>query len=522
VQAYASSLGGDNPGRYNDHERIWTGHDDARRHQRVLQKEASSPRALDAALDKKYGTDAVDDAKVAYVIYRPPGSNAGVVEVDGKRYYIDATHRLVDAGYKLDMSKRKSTNDFPGKSAGDVSKWMRAFPAHALSAGKAQDAAEFKEAGHPRQEDGKFGKGGGAPSMPKGMEHVTKGNHKTVASFANALIGENKYSNQQIAEATQAAFGGKTTAASISWYKVQAKKKTPDGIKAEAKKSAGIKANDAAIKTATAKPTPQTKVDALIAKAEASTGKTMYATCKDASGKIVNCKIPGVPDGLDTHAGLSGLLKSQGLTIYGNYGKFDPAKPAPSGGYTDVALDASNVEAAKTAAYAKAQADAKANGVVTELEEQLSPEMMKAIKAYTDGAYSGLNKALRKGEPMDAAQATLAAQLDHALSKAKMAEDTKVYRGMSAPEKFFGPNPTVGTTIIDNGFMSTAKVPEKAWSGTKCEIHVPKGARALDVQSMSLHPAESEVMLPRGSMFKITGIKPDGWIQLEYVSKPAD
>ena len=79
------------------------------------------------------------DAKVAYVIYRPPGSNAGVVEVDGQRYYIDATRRLVNAGYELDVSKRKSTNSFSGKSAGEVQRWMRSFPVHSLSGSKTKD-----------------------------------------------------------------------------------------------------------------------------------------------------------------------------------------------------------------------------------------------------------------------------------------------------------------------------------------------------------------------------------------------
>ena len=76
---------------------------------------------------------AKDADKVAYVIYRPPGSNAGVVEIDGKKYYIDATHRLVDAGYRLDVSKRKTTNSFGTKSSGEVDKWVHSFPAHSLS-----------------------------------------------------------------------------------------------------------------------------------------------------------------------------------------------------------------------------------------------------------------------------------------------------------------------------------------------------------------------------------------------------
>ena len=83
---------------------------------------------------------AKDEDKVAYVIYRPPGSNAGVVEINGQKYYIDATHRLVEAGYKLDVSKRLSTNDFGEKSTGEVRRWMRGYPVHPLSGEKAKDS----------------------------------------------------------------------------------------------------------------------------------------------------------------------------------------------------------------------------------------------------------------------------------------------------------------------------------------------------------------------------------------------
>ena len=380
------------------------------------------------------------------------------------------------------------------------------------------DAAEFKEAEHPRAPDGKFGKGSGGvvkPSMPKGMEHAEKIQEKTVAGFAKTLIGEGKWSNQQIAQAAQAKFGGKTSPACIAWYKMKAKQATPEGQKAAAKKKAGIATNSAAIDAAAFKPAPSTVVEAYTKKAEAATNKTVYVSATDAFGVKQFIKLSGVPDGVDNSTDLYDALKKQGLTV-NIVGKFDASKPAPPGGYKDVVLPSVDAQAAKDAKYKKA----KANGQFTELEESLSPAMLKAVKAYTDGSYSMLNMNLRKGQPMDAAQATLAAQLDEALSKAKMTEDAYVYRGVgNAAEKFFGPTPTVGTVIIDNGYISTAKTPDKAWSGAKCKVFVPKGSRARDVESMSLHPGEKEVLLPRGSMFKLTGIDKNGIVELEYVSR---
>jgi hypothetical protein len=403
---------------------------------------------------------------------------------------------------------------------------------------RAYDAAEFKESEHPRKDDGKFGKGAGGaggaggasataekPSMPKGMEHVTKGSHKTVASFAKALITENKYSNDQIAKASQVAFGGKTSPACIAYYKTAIKNESPEGKAAAAAKKAGVASNNEAVKKAAAAPAPQTAVDASYKKAEDATAKTVYVSAKDSDGKPQFIKLSGVPDGLDNLADLKDTLKKNGYTV-SVVGAFDPAKPAPPGGYKDIALHPHDAQLAKDAKYAKQEAAAKAaaesksaDAPITELHTELTQAEVKAIKAYTDGAYKALNQQLRKGQPMTAEQYTTAARLDTALAKAKIAKDTFVYRGLGdAAEKFFGPKPVIGTTIIDNGYISTAKTKEKAWGGAKCSIAVKKGQNGMDVQSRSLHPGEKEVMLPRGSMFRITGVSSSGMVELEYVS----
>ena len=388
---------------------------------------------------------------------------------------------------------------------------------------------EFKESEHPRQKDGKFGEKGAGTSvpktMPKGMEHATKGEHKTVSSYCMALVSEGKYSNADIAQAAQVQFGGKTTPACVAWYKMKAKKESPEGIKAAALKKAGVKANNAAIAQAAVKPAPSVKVDAALKAAEVAGSKTMHVSCVDVDGKKVFVKVPGVPDGLDNAESLKGLLADQGYKVQ-FASKYDPSKPAPPDGYTDVELSPDKIQKAKDAAYAKAQKGAEEakkakiiNAPVTELDEPLSPDMIKAIKGYTDGSYGSLNRSLRNGQPMSSTEATLAAQLDAAFSRARLAKDTVLYRKMSHPGKFFGPAVTVGTTVVDNGYISTSKS-ASAWSGSvSCEIHCKKGARALDVQANSLYSGEEEVMLPRGSMFKVIGVKPDGTVQLDYVSQ---
>jgi hypothetical protein len=448
---------------------------------------------------------------------------------------------------------------------------------------RAYDEAEFKESEHPRKADGKFGKGaGGAGTTPADFP---KGSHTSGAGMAKAMLNHGAYSNEQIAQAVKAAFGTKVTPGTIAQYKKEIEKSTPEGAKAEAAKNAGIehikelitkhpnadnasivnlvngkfgtkfipaaaafykhqayketpegkaalaakkagvKSNDTAIKTAAEKPVPQAEVDASYKKAEEAASKTVYVSAKDSDGKPQYIKLSGVPDGLDNSADLKETLKKKGLTV-SVVGAFDPAKPAPPGGYKDIALHPHDAELAKTAKYAKQEADAKAaaesksaDAPITELHAKLTHDEVKAIKAYTDGAYKALNQQLRRGQPMTPEQYTTAAQLDTALAKAKITKDTFVYRGLGdAAEKFFGPEPVIGTIIIDNGYISTAKTKEKAWGGAKCSIAVKKGQKGMDVQSRSLHPGEKEVMLPRGSMFKITGVKSGGMVELEYVN----
>ena len=363
--------------------------------------------------------------------------------------------------------------------------------------------AEFKEEDHPRAKNGQFGSGGS--SMPKGMEHVTKGSHKTVASFATALLGENKYSDANIAKAAQALFGGKTSTASIAWYKAQAKKKTPEGMAQAAAKQAGIKANNAFIAKATAHPMPAEQMNAALNKAEKAGYKTMYASGTKNDEKVF-FRVSDVPEGLDSMEYVGKLLKKQGV-IPNIVSKWDAKKPTPPNVQTIVMSEAEAVSY-KADAYAKAYAKAEAekSAPITETEE-LSKNMQQAIKHYTNGSYAALNANLRKGQPLDPEQATLAAELDAAIKKSKLAADTTLYRKMSHPEAFLGPNPKVGAVLIDNGFISTSKK-STLWSGdVKLTIKAKKGAAALDVQAMSLHRGEAEVMLPRGSMFKVLGIK---------------
>lgn len=404
-------------------------------------------------------------------------------------------------------------------------KWMREHDMTqpcSSDVAQATDEAEFKESLHPRKADGKFGKGGAsaaAPPLPKGMEHVTKAHHKTATSLAEELLSSKKYSDKEVAQACNSVFGTSFKQSNINFVKNKMWLTTSEGKAATAAKKAAIAANAAEITKASKAPMEQKKLDAVLTEAEKKTYKTMYVSAKDSSGKATYFKVSGVPEGLDNNDSMVSAMKKKGLSVV-NSGPFSADKPAPAAGYTDFELPADDVKELKAAAYEKAQAEAKQHKVVTESEE-LGADIQTSIKHYTNGSYGDLNRKLRSGQPMSAAQATLAANLDAAIRKSKIMEDTTVYRGVAKPAEFFGSDVTIGTVIVDNGFISTSKNTATAngfsSGGLVAKIRLPKGSSAMDVSPLSLHSKEKEVLLPRGSMFKIVGVS-GKTVEIEYVS----
>ena len=99
-----------------------------------------------------------------------------------------------------------------------------------------------------------------------------------------------------------------------------------------------------------------------------------------------------------------------------------------------------------------------------------------------------------------------------------------MYRGVSTPGDFLqDPNwkdksleqlraEYIGKVAVDNGFCSTsisrgaAEDFKRTWDGTMVEITAPKGANAMFMQHVSIYGHEKEVLLQKGSGFKITDI----------------
>lgn len=410
----------------------------------------------------------------------------------------------------------------------------------------AKDAdPDFKETDHPRDKGGKFtagagAAGGGSSSTSSGsngasssgetklspnLQSIAKTfkespvfmqSYNTAGKFVLHLTDKGGFTKQEIADLASTVYGTKTNVASVNWYLNKAKKSTPEGKKAEAAKQAGIKTNDAAIKAAETAPMKPEQVTEQLIQIEKKDWKSYYVHAKDDSNKTTYLKVTAPAELVsDTHF-VNKMLASQGLKVFLK-SPWDSSKPTPPNvkefspdvaevtKLKDDALKAAQEEAEKKAAASKAAAEAKKP--VTETEEELPLAVQQSIKHYTNGSYKTLNSCLRKGQPLEASQAKLAADLDKVIRKSKLTKDMVLYRGMDHPEAILGPNPKVGMVILDNGFISTAKVKDSSFGGAlKMKISVKAGTHAIDVQSLSLHPGEAEVLLPRGAMFKILGI----------------
>ncbi len=156
-----------------------------------------------------------------------------------------------------------------------------------------------------------------------------------------------------------------------------------------------------------------------------------------------------------------------------------------------------------------------------------------ALKDYTGFGYGAINGVLRSPEeykgfanPDRIAEATAQGDLIHGVMR-PLPDDATLYRGADAemfgmvPPTMLDPatgkagNPDwqsiVGGTFTDKGFTSTSHSERAAASEGRCSIviHAPAGTSALDMQPYASNPNlnESEVLLDRGTTFKVTAVE---------------
>lgn len=161
----------------------------------------------------------------------------------------------------------------------------------------------------------------------------------------------------------------------------------------------------------------------------------------------------------------------------------------------------------------------------------LEHEGERAIRDYSCEDYHKINNYLRgKAPDMDSYQKKVLDEkinlMSDVLDTKTLSDDMNLYRGLSNPQSLFGDDwrdkplsqlrlENVGKVIYDDGFSSTsierniAKTFANTWNGTVMEIKAPKGSNGIFMGDISQHPYEKEVLLQRGSGFRIEGVDKD-------------
>jgi hypothetical protein len=152
-------------------------------------------------------------------------------------------------------------------------------------------------------------------------------------------------------------------------------------------------------------------------------------------------------------------------------------------------------------------------------KESLTPAELKAIEDYQGENYKGINSTLRRGETPGPVIAKRIQGLDSAVSKGVLAADKTLYRSGNG---WGNPGEMIGKTFTDHGFVSTSEgttLPSRMAASRKdgvfARIKAPAGAsvgylgKVFNAQSTSKYGRvkENEILLPRGSTFKVTAAR---------------
>lgn len=153
----------------------------------------------------------------------------------------------------------------------------------------------------------------------------------------------------------------------------------------------------------------------------------------------------------------------------------------------------------------------------------LTPQQRKAVESYKGTGYRHINGTLRHGKEPSAATRERISALDAAVGRGKVERNITAYRTFDARALPGPPTSLIGKTFTDHGFVSTsesgrepfaiaAKRVPKGRNPVLARIKIPAGThagfpdRVLGIQGASGYQ-ELELLLPRDSSFRITGVK---------------
>lgn len=163
----------------------------------------------------------------------------------------------------------------------------------------------------------------------------------------------------------------------------------------------------------------------------------------------------------------------------------------------------------------KSFAEVKGESKVSVDEEDLNETQLHHCALYSEMGYETVNLGLRGGDTsgLSAVDVRIINNLDESINGSTMKDDAVVYRGLSSAraDKL---EAMIGQDYKDAAFVSTSKNPDIALGFSSegednivLAITVPAGNNALDMTSeKSTFSHEKEVLLPRGSSFRIDGV----------------
>lgn len=157
---------------------------------------------------------------------------------------------------------------------------------------------------------------------------------------------------------------------------------------------------------------------------------------------------------------------------------------------------------------------------------EMSRAEAKAIDGYQGGEFASITHRLVTGERDRTAEANIA-QIDAVMRRSSIPTDATVYRGMSgdAAAKMMGKSPKEGKVFKAKNFVSTSLDKDRAsgfgWTKSAMnpstpqhllEIKVPKGSKGIYMKNSF----EKELLLNRGTKFKITGTRTETRMAKDY------
>lgn len=244
--------------------------------------------------------------------------------------------------------------------------------------------------------------------------------------------------------------------------------------------------------------TPDGKVGVLKPSESAYTG---YVAAYDVA---TGAKFEPPKDKLPSAALTGDVAKAQAAALLAKAQKVDKSQTVSGPGSSS-----SSAPEGPPPAFSGVGMNHAADTVAATTGKPLSSPQKAAVAAYTNGSYNSINTALRESTAKKSLGiAEQIKSLDEAIAAQKPTTKPMILSrktGGTEWQHITDAEIKQGVVIQDNGFLSTS-THQGTWSG---DVHLvilaPAGSQLIHPNSTggSSHPSENEVILPRGSQFKV-------------------